>query len=123
VKALEEGRCPAAAIGPAFAKWDMMAAFPAFHRMLSIFNAHGIETLAVAPIDCRRVAEHEAIFLSLFSNLERLRPQVVRDTIALLVEEEHIGTVLGAVSTLGSAMRDAGIFPHPIADGHGRERG
>ncbi len=116
VKALADGRCPAAAIGPAFAKWDMMAAFPSFHRMLSVLNAYGTQTLAVAPVECRRVSEHEAIFLSLIASLEQRRPEIVRDTVAMLVEEDHIGTVLAALSTLGGAMLEAGIFPRqPIA--------
>ncbi|MET0137043.1 MAG: hypothetical protein ABW192_01520, partial [Sphingobium sp.] len=59
VRALSDGYCPAAAVGPAFAKWEMMAAFPPFHRMLSVLNIHGLETIAVAPIDCRSVSEHE----------------------------------------------------------------
>ncbi len=118
VRALTEGRCPAAAIGPAFAKWDMMAAFPPFHRMLSVLNAYGTQTLAVAPVECRCVAEHEAIFLSLVTSLvtslEQRRPEMVRDTVAMLVEEDHIATILAAISTLGGAMMEAGIFPrHP----------
>ncbi|HEX7821972.1 MAG TPA: hypothetical protein VF463_15290 [Sphingobium sp.] len=123
VAALAEGRCPAAAIGPAFAKWDMMAAFPPFHRMLSLLNAHGLQTLAVAPVECCRVAEHEAIFLSLIANLEQRRPEVVRDTVALLVEEEHVGTVIAAISTVGGAMMEVGIFPrHPIPTTDERRR-
>lgn len=111
VKALVDGRCPAAAIGPAFVKWDMMAAFPPFHRLLSALNTHGSQTLAVAPVECRRVSEHEAIFLSLISGLEQRRPDVMHDTVAMLVEEQYISTVLSAISTLGGAMLEAGIFP------------
>lgn len=111
VKALSDGYCPAAAVGPAFSKWGMMAAFPAFHRMLSVLNAHGKQTLAVAPVECRQVAEDEAIFLSLVASLEERRSERLRDTVAMLVEESHIGTLLSAISALGEAMRDAGIFP------------
>jgi hypothetical protein len=89
----------------------MMMAFPPFHRMLTLLNAHGLQTIAVAPVECRCISEHEAIFLSLVNSLEQHRPKVLRDTVALLVEEEHIGTILAAVSTLGGAMMEAGIFP------------
>lgn len=111
VKALSDGRCSAAAIGPAFAKWNIMAAFPAFHRMLTILNAYGRETISVAPVECQCVSEHEAILLSLVHSLEERRPTALHDTVALLVEEPYIGSVLASISTLGGAMLEAGIFP------------
>ncbi|HEX7874834.1 MAG TPA: hypothetical protein VF475_18120 [Sphingobium sp.] len=111
VRALSDGRCAAAAVGPAFAKWKMMAAFPPFHRMLTILNVHGLDTISVAPLECRRVAEHEAVFLALISSLEDRRPSALRDTVAMLVEEEHIGSMLACVSSLGGAMMEIGIFP------------
>ena len=111
VRALSNGYCTAAAVGPAFAKWRMMGAFPPFHRMLTLLNVHGLDTLAVAPVECRYVSEHEAVFLSLFSRLEDPRPTVLRDTLALLVEEEHLPSLLASVTALGTAMMQAGIFP------------
>jgi len=111
VKALTDGRCPAAAVGPTFAKWNMMSGFPPFHRMLTILNIHGLDTLSVAPLECRCVAEHEALFLSLVSALEDRRPAALRDTVAMLVEEEQVGSVLASISALGGAMMDTGIFP------------
>ncbi|HEX7857213.1 MAG TPA: hypothetical protein VF503_26325 [Sphingobium sp.] len=111
VKALSEGHCAAAAVGPAFAKWHMMSAFPPFHRMLTILNVHGLGTISIAPLECRRVSEHEAIFLSLISSLEERRPSSLRDTVAMLVDEAHVGSVLASISSLGGAMLEAGIFP------------
>ncbi|MCE7796920.1 hypothetical protein LWE61_10150 [Sphingobium sufflavum] len=123
VRALADGYCPAAAVGPAFAKWDMMAAFPPFHRMLSILNAHGLDTIAVAPVECRHVAEHEAVLLSLIAGFDQRPPDRVRDTVALLVEEAHVGTMLADLSTLGGAMMDAGIFPRrPARQPHAPRR-
>lgn len=112
VLALTEGRCAAAAVGPAFAKWDMMPAFPAFHRMLTLLNTYGRETISVSPLACQCVSEDEALFLALINSLEERRPAMVRDTVALLVEEEHVGSMLASISCLGGAMMDVGIFPH-----------
>jgi hypothetical protein len=113
VRASTEGRCPAAAVGPAFAKWHMMGAFPAFHRMLSLINAHGSQTFCVAPVDCRTVTEHEALFLALVNGLEKRKPALLRDTIAMMIEDEHVGGILAAVSMVGGAMKEVGIFPQP----------
>lgn len=113
VTALAEGQCPAGAVGPAFAKWGMIAGLPPFHRMMTVLNVHGLQAFSVAPVECRCVTEHEAIFLSLVNGLERSR-----DTLALLVDEAHICTAFEALSQLGGAMVKAGIFPgkpRPVA--------
>lgn len=116
VKAMTEGCCPAAAVGPAFAKWHLMAGFAPFHRMLAVLNSHGTQVFAVAPVECCQVSEHEALFLSLVSGLEQRRPEVLQGTLALMVEEEHLPMLLDAVATLGGAMLEAGIFPRePVA--------
>ena len=111
VKTLSEGRCPAAAVGPAFVKWHMMPALPAFHRMLTLLNVHGLQMFRVAPVECRSVAEYEAVFLSLVNGLGQGRLVILRDTLSLLVEEAHVSTALAALAALGGTMKEAGIFP------------
>jgi hypothetical protein len=111
VRALSEGRCPAAAVGPAFANWSMIGGLQPFHRMLMLFNAHGLQAFRVAPAECRCVAEDEAIFLSLVNGLEHMKPADSRDTLALLVEEVHIGAAFEALALLGGVMRQASLFP------------
>ncbi|CAN5217250.1 hypothetical protein BH10PSE13_BH10PSE13_12490 [soil metagenome] len=115
VRAMTEGRCPAAAVGPAFAKWNMMGAFAPFHRMLALLNAHGRQTFAIAPVECSQVAEHEALFLTLVSNVDQRRPARLQGTVTLIVAEEHVPALLEAVATLGGAMLEAGIFPREPA--------
>lgn len=111
VKALDDRHCPAAAIGPAFAKWKMIKGLQPFHRAMLIFNARGLETFHFCPLPCNHVSEHEAIILSLVCSLRDSRPLAVRDTLALLVEEDHIGDMLEALSTLSRCMDNAAIFP------------
>ena len=111
VKSLDKNRCPAAAIGPAFAKWNMIKGLQPFHRAMLTFNARGLETFLFCALPCQHVSEHEAIILSLVCSLRDSRPQAVRDTLALLVEEDCIGDMLEALSTLGRCMDDAAIFP------------
>jgi hypothetical protein len=111
VRALSDGKCPAAAVGPAFANWSMVGGFPPFHRLLMLFNAHGLHTFRVAPAECPCVAEDEAVFLSLVNGLQHMKPAVSRDTLALLVEEAHIGAAFEALSLLGAAMHQASLFP------------
>ncbi|MFT2658006.1 hypothetical protein, partial [Escherichia coli] len=60
---------------------------------------------------CNHVSEHEAIIISLFCSLRDGRPDMVKGTLALLVEEEAVGEVIGSMSALGRAMDAAGIYP------------
>lgn len=111
VKAMGERQCPASAIANAFARWNMIAGLQPFLHMMTLFNRNGLETFQFCALACNHVSEHEAIILSLVCALHDERPQVLRDTLALLVEEDAIGDLLAALSALGRMMDEATIFP------------
>lgn len=111
VKTMGENQCPVSAIAPAFAKWQMIGGLAHFHKTMLMFNRDALEQFGFCSLHCNHVSEHEAIILSLVCSLRDARPQAVRDTLALLVEEERIGDLLGTLSALGRSMDDAGIFP------------
>lgn len=111
VKAMGDRMCPATVIGGAFAKWNMIRGLQPFLKMMTIFNRTGLETFHFCALPCNHVSEHEAIILSLVCSLRDSRPDCVRDTLALLVEEESIGDVIDAIGALGDAMTHASIFP------------
>jgi hypothetical protein len=111
VKAMGERQCPGTVLGGAFARWNMIAGLQLFLRMMSLFNRNGLETFQFCALACNHISEHEALILSLVCSLRDSRPDAVRDTLALLVEEDSIGDVLGALSALGRIMDEAAIFP------------
>jgi hypothetical protein len=78
---------------------------------MTIFNRTGLETFHFCALPCNHVSEHEAIILSLVCSLRDARPDAVRDTLALLVEEESIGELIDALTALGGSLHDAAIFP------------
>lgn len=111
VKSMHHSRCPCTAIGPAFAKWKMIAGLPNFHMMMMIFNRDALETFRFCALECNRVSEHEALILSFVHGMRMSRPDAVRATLALVVDEDSITNLVTAVSSLGRAMADSGIFP------------
>jgi hypothetical protein len=111
VKTMGDGQCPVSALAPAFARWKMIGGIAQFHKIMLMFNRDALETFGFCSLDCNHVSEHEAIILSLVCALRDRRPPAVRDTLALLVEEERIGDLLGALSALGRSMDEAGIYP------------
>jgi hypothetical protein len=111
VTSMAQRTCPAHALAPAFARWRMIGGLQAFHRAMLMLNRDALETLGFASLACSRVSEHEALILSLVVTLRGGNPRVARDTLELMVQEEAVGDMLEALSTIGATMAVAGIFP------------
>ena len=121
VTSMGQHTCPAHALAPAFARWRMIGGLQAFHRTMLMFNRDALETFSFAPLACGRVSEHEALILSLVVTLRHGQAAAARDTLALMVQEETVGDMLDALSTLGATMAIAGIFPdNPVDAGVGK---
>ncbi|MGB5076486.1 MAG: hypothetical protein WBO17_03295 [Sphingorhabdus sp.] len=113
VKSMHDSPCPCTAIGPAFAKWKMIAGLPNFHKMMLIFNRNALETFRFCALECNRVSEHEALILSFVHGMRMSRPEVVWETMALVVEEDAVTDLVGAILALGRSMSESSIFPGP----------
>lgn len=111
VKAVGDKKCPASVIAGAFRKWNMLPGLNPFLRMMALFNRHGLENFQFCALACNHVSEHEAIIISLIVSMREGRPEAVRKTIGLLVDEDGIGEVIAALSALGRAMDAAAIYP------------
>lgn len=109
--------CPARVIAPAFASWNMIGGLQAFHRMMLILNRDALEAFRFCALHCNHISEHEAIILSLLVALGEQGPAPVRDTLTLLLGEDSIGDLLGALSELAARMDQAAVYPcrpHPV---------
>ncbi len=111
VKSMGQRGCPVTAIAPAFSRWNVIAGLQPFLRIMTLLNRHGLETFQFCAPECNHVSEHEAILLRLTCDLHDGQAQAVRDTLALLIEEEAIGDILAAFSDLGQALHKGGIAP------------
>ena len=119
VKAMGERQCPGSVLGSAFARWNMIAGLQPFLRMMALFNRNGLETFHFCALPCNHVSEHEAIIVSLVCALREGRPDSLRDTLALLVDEDSIGEVIASLTGLGDSMEAAAIFPSRRLTGAG----
>ncbi|MCH2220956.1 MAG: hypothetical protein MK097_11640 [Dechloromonas sp.] len=118
VKAVSEKACPASTIAGAFRKWDMLPGLQPFLRMMALFNRYGLENFQFCALACNHVSEHEAIIISLIVSMREIRPEAVRKTIGLLVEEDGIGELISALASLCKAMDAAAIYPGWPAEQH-----
>jgi len=111
VTAMTHRTCPAHALAPAFARWRMIGGLQAFHRTMLMFNRDALETLAMSPLACGYVSEHETIILGLVGAMRDQGPKAARETLELMVQDEAVGDLLGTISTLSATMMVAGLFP------------
>jgi hypothetical protein len=111
VKAMGDKTCPAGSIAPAFAQWRMLPGLQPFLRVMTLFNRKALEDFQFCALPCNHISEHEAIIISLLCGLRDSPPGTVRDTLALLIEEEAIGDCLASLTALGKAMETAAIYP------------
>lgn len=111
VHALGKSKCPPSAIGPAFAKWNMIGALPHFHMAMMVLNRDALEILRFAPLGCHHVSEDEALLLNLFRSLRNNNPKVVRDTLTLMVNEDSVGSLFVALTALALRLAEAGLIP------------
>jgi len=119
VAAFGEGRCPSAALGPAFMKWGMIDALPHFAMAMLLLARHAHQPVSFAPLPCGRVREDEALMLGLFRMMRDETPDRVTDTIALIVEDEVVSPLLTAITAFTMQLADAGLIPeapHPTAN-------
>ena len=111
VKVMGERSCPGTAIAYAFGRWNVIAGLQPFLRIMALFNRHGLETFQFCALQCNHVSEHEAILLSLVCDLRDAEPQAIRDTLAMLIEEDQIGELIAALTVLGRSLERGGILP------------
>ena len=80
-----------------------------------LLNRDALEAFRFCSLSCHHVAEHEAILLSLIGRAGRDKVHDVRDTLALIIEEDSIGDLLQSLVELARAMTSATMLPGPPA--------
>jgi hypothetical protein len=111
VISLGQRQCPAAAIGPAFARWGIIGALPRFHIAMSLLNRHGLMTFGFAPLACRCVAEDEALLLATIRAVRNGSPRTVHGLAEALIEEESVAPFLDALTGLVAGLATSGLVP------------
>lgn len=116
--------CPASRLAPAFSSWSMLPGLPPFLGMMALFNQHGLTNFGFCSLRCNRISEHEALIMSMICSLRDGRPERLQGTLALLVNNDRIGDLISALSSLAQAMDIAGIYPdRPVFDAIGSDTG
>lgn len=98
-------RCPADAIAADFLARGLMGGMGAFHRILMLLNVRGSMPLGFAPEGLMRIAEGEALLLSILQN-ECCRPETLR----CIFTQKHVAEVCAAaIDDFNAALHVAGL--------------
>lgn len=111
VKALGQEVCPATVVGPAFARCKMIAGLAAFHRIMLLLNAHGLETMRFCSLGCNRVSEHEALVISLVRGMHALRPEAIHGAVSQVIDDDQLPALIENLSGMANAMAAAEMLP------------
>lgn len=111
VTALGQRQCPPNAIGPAFAKWGMIAALPHFHMTMILLSRDSLMTLKFSPVNCLVVAEDEALMLGLFRSVACDRPEKPRETLELIIAEDSVPALIKALVGVTLHLNNTGLVP------------
>ena len=115
VQTMDQRRCPACAIGPAFVKWRMMPGRAPFQAMMTALNMHGLRNICFAPVCCDHVCEDEAMLLGLIVGVRHRTPEKMAEALALIVDKDQVKPLLDAMLRLTDTMAEAQILPDKAA--------
>lgn len=104
-------RCPPAALASGFRRYGVVEALPHFHMAMMMLNHDGIEKLTLAPMDTRWIVEDEAVLLRLWQGMAAEDVEQVRDTLALLVEQDCISPLVAAMRECAAWLSTGGLAP------------
>lgn len=107
--AIECHFCPLVALSAGFVGVRALPTLPDFHMALTLINKDGLAPIALAPINCCHVVEHEAVLLALWRDLSMGAFERTKTTIALLVSETAVSPVSRAMTLVAAKLMAAGF--------------
>ncbi|WP_157220191.1 hypothetical protein [Flavisphingomonas formosensis] len=115
--AIENRTCPPVALAPGFSSMGLMLMIQDFHLAMALINKDGLARMVLAPMPHRRITEDEAVLLALWCELTLDRRARVRETLALLVEEDSVALVERAMTDAVAKLKAAGLAPSDPSNG------
>lgn len=107
--ALEKGTCPPVALSRGFASVGALQPLPDFHVAMSLLNRQGRDRIALAPLCCTHIVEHEAILMAVFRELALGRIEQARHIVVLLADSDAVSPIVRALTTTTAKLLASGF--------------
>ncbi|WP_156679749.1 hypothetical protein [Sphingomonas profundi] len=116
VNAARRGRCGRQAVAGSFVNMGAAAALPDFHATMARLRVAPGHPIAFAPLACRRMAEGEALMLSLWRGAARGDHEQVRAVLRLIVPAASADLLVESFAATADHLRQAELAPRGLAD-------
>lgn len=108
-QALEGGTCPPVALARGFACFHALPALADFHIAMALLNSDGRRRISLAPMNCRRIIEDEAVLIAMWRDLSLAEFDRVKGTLGLLANEASVSPVFRAMTMASAKLMAAGF--------------
>lgn len=103
------GRCPPVALSAGFSAVGALLAMRDFHMVMTMFNQDSLGRISVAPMECSRIIEDEAIVLGMWRDVALGDFDHMRATLALTVERESISPLAQTMTAVMARLVASGF--------------
>lgn len=79
------------------------------------FERDALQPLRFCSLHCGRIAEHEAVVLSLFAGMAAGDRLEVRDSLGLMLCDDGLGDAFAAMTAVSETLASADLNPSPPA--------
>ena len=104
VEAMRGGRCPCAAIGPAFSARRVGAVLPDFNIAMMLLDRESVMSLQFRQVGCLNLGDDEALLLALTAAAAKGQENVVQNIVEALVKPEAQRTLQFAATRIAQAL-------------------
>ena len=87
----------------------LLAMLPDLHLTMALLSQHQLDPIAFAHINCPRIAEDEAVLISVWRDLSLGDVDNARETLSLLVEEGSAAPIARTMTAATAKMVAAGV--------------
>ena len=107
--AIAQGTCPPVALSRGFAGLNALPALPDFHIAMGLLNRCANAPLALAPVNCERIMEDEAVLIGLWRDLSRGDIAHLRATLVFVAEADAVSPIARAMTAVMAKLIAAGF--------------
>ncbi|MFC4254265.1 hypothetical protein GRI97_02430 [Altererythrobacter xixiisoli] len=107
--AIASGICPPQALLSGFSSVGAVQGLRDFHIGMALLNRDASREIAVAPLNCPRIAEDEAVLLQLWHNLALGDVDAMRATLGLIAPDHLVPPIARAITAVAAQLIAAGF--------------
>ena len=112
---LNNGRCPPAALAPAFHKLGIISALPPFHKMMVLLKHHAARDFAFRCLAAPAIGVDEAVLLGVWQDVATGQVANAEATLAMIADEEAAKVIIQSMHVASNVFSTKDARPDGLA--------